>query len=232
MWIIGHRGAAALAPENTLAAFARGVACGADMVECDVHLSADGTLVVIHDDTLNRTTDGRGPVGAATLADLSALDAGGGERLPTLAEVYDAVDVPVQVEIKDPAAAGALAVFLADARRAARSWVIAFDHRLLGEVVARVPGLRTGALCGARPADPVTLCRKVGAAALCPQYAMVDAPLVEACRAAGLMVMPWTVNDATQVRRLADLGVTSVTTDRPDVAAEALGRRTRPDGGA
>jgi len=232
MWIIGHRGASGLAPENTLEAFVRGVAAGADIVECDVHSSRDGVPVVIHDGTLGRTTNGSGPVGALALAELRELDAGAGTRLPTLAEVFEAVEVPVQVEIKDPAAVDAVVAFLAEAGRAERTWVIAFDHRLLVEIGARVPGLRTGALCGTRPADPGATCRGVGAAALCPLHTWVDAALMEACRAAQVAVMPWTVNAPADVLRLRDLGVTSVTTDRPDMAAAALGRTTRRSAGA
>lgn len=224
MWIIGHRGAAGLGPENTAVAFVRGVAAGADAVECDVRCSRDGELVIIHDETLERTTTGHGPVAALSLAELRALDAGGGERLPTLAEVYEAVDVPVQVEIKDPAAVRGVAAFLSEGRRASRTQVIAFEHRLLAEIAAAVPGLRTGALCGARPVDPVALCRQTGAAALCPRHTWVDAALAEGCRAAGLALMPWTVNDAAEACRLADLAVTSITTDRPDMVAAALGR--------
>lgn len=225
MWIIGHRGAAGLAPENTVEAFLRGVAAGADLVECDVHLSLDGVPVVIHDGMLERTTSGSGPVGACTLAQLQSLDAGAGTRIPTLAEVFSAVPVPVQVEIKDPAAVAPVADFLAAEGRAARAFVISFDHRLLREAVDRLPGLRTGALVGTRPADPAALCREVGASALCPLHSLVDAELVAACRAAGLAVMPWTVNAPAEVRRLLGLGVDSVTTDRPDMAASALSRR-------
>ncbi len=224
MWIVGHRGAAGLAPENTLEAFVRGVAAGADVVECDVHLSRDGVPVVIHDGTLGRTTGGSGPVGARTLAELQRLDAGAGQRLPTLAEVFAAIDVPVQVEIKDPAAVGAVAAFLSGMHRAERTWVVAFDLRLLAEIGRQVPGLRTGVLCAARPADAVAACRGVGAAAFCPLHTWVDAALMAACRAAQVAVMPWTVNLPTDVLRLRELGAAAVTTDRPDMAAATLGR--------
>jgi glycerophosphoryl diester phosphodiesterase len=119
--VIAHRGASGTCPENTLAAFRHAQALGADMIELDVQLARDGNVVVIHDWTLDRTTDGSGPVGARSLAELRALDAGawfasafGGERIPTLAEVLAEVRIPVNVELKplgdDGLEAAALAV--------------------------------------------------------------------------------------------------------------------------
>src|SRR6266511_3945699 len=87
MIVVGHRGAAGLEPENTLRAFRRGIELGVDYVECDVHLTRDGHLAVIHDETVDRTTDGHGPVAGFSLEELRRLDAGQGERIPTLEEV-------------------------------------------------------------------------------------------------------------------------------------------------
>src|SRR5579864_6905519 len=87
VWVVGHRGAMGHCPENTLASFERGLELGADWIELDVHLSRDGELIVIHDETLERTTNGHGLVRDHTLADLQALDAGDGQRIPTLNEV-------------------------------------------------------------------------------------------------------------------------------------------------
>src|SRR5207247_1736958 len=108
--IVGHRGAMGYAPENTFASYERAVALGVDAVECDVHLSADGVPVVIHDHTLDRTTDGRGPVRDHTLEQLKRLDAGAwrgaefaGQRLPTLDELlgWCASRVPLPIELKN-----------------------------------------------------------------------------------------------------------------------------------
>src|SRR5512136_697214 len=104
---IAHRGASAAAPQNTLAAFRKAVELGADGVELDVQLSADGAVVVIHDFTVDKTTDGTGRVAAKTLAELKALDAGSrfspqfaGERIPTLAEVFEAIDGKLLVNVE------------------------------------------------------------------------------------------------------------------------------------
>src|SRR5215212_6839941 len=102
MIVVGHRGAAALEPENTLRAFRRGIELGCDYLECDVHLTRDGQLAVIHDETVDRTTDGHGPVSAFTFEELRQLDAGQGERIPSLEEVLETVrgHVRVLVELK------------------------------------------------------------------------------------------------------------------------------------
>lgn len=92
MMIMGHRGAAALEPENTLVSIARAMEIGVDAVEIDVHLSKDGEIVVIHDSTVDRTTNGTGPVRSYTLREMKAFDAGKGETIPTLQEVMDLVD--------------------------------------------------------------------------------------------------------------------------------------------
>src|SRR5437763_13614314 len=89
VWVVGHRGAMGHCPENTLASFARGLELGADWIELDVHLSRDGQLIVIHDETLDRTTNGHGLVKDHSLAELKQLDAGQGQAIPTLAEVLD-----------------------------------------------------------------------------------------------------------------------------------------------
>src|SRR5436190_6736475 len=89
LWVVGHRGAMGYCPENTFASFERGLELGADWIELDVHLSRDGALIVIHDETLDRTTNGHGYVKDHTLAELQQLDAGNGERIPTLPEVLD-----------------------------------------------------------------------------------------------------------------------------------------------
>src|SRR4051794_3095625 len=103
--IVGHRGAAAHAPENTLASFEKARELGVDMVEFDVHLTADRRCVVIHDETVDRTTDGHGLVGSKTLPELRELDAGNGERIPTLEELLAwarDVEMPLSVELKHP----------------------------------------------------------------------------------------------------------------------------------
>ncbi|UFU05261.1 glycerophosphodiester phosphodiesterase [Ruania halotolerans] len=142
MQIYAHRGASAERPENTLAAFARALELGVTGLELDVHLSADGVPVVIHDDTLDRTTSGTGPVGAHTETELARLDAGSGEHVPTLSEVLELVGeaAQVNVEIKDPAAVDAVALVTAQHPRV--RWFASGGHwEALAHLTTLVPGL-------------------------------------------------------------------------------------------
>ncbi|QOR72023.1 hypothetical protein IM660_07215 [Ruania alkalisoli] len=142
MKIYAHRGASAELPENTLAAFSRALELGVEGVELDVHLSADGVPVVIHDDTLDRTTSATGPVGARSEAELARVDAGGGEHVPTLDEVLDLVGsaAVVNVEIKDPTAIDAVATVTAHHPHV--HWFASGGHwQALARLTDLVPGL-------------------------------------------------------------------------------------------
>jgi len=232
--VIAHRGASADAPENTLAAFDLARALGADGVELDVHLSADGEPVVIHDHRLERTTDGRGLVGEQPLAALRRLDAGrwfgeafAGQRIPTLAEALAALaGLRVIVEVKNgpiyyPGIAARVAAVIRDAG-GGRVTVSSFDHPILQAVRRAAPELETAVLFVARPVDPVRLARDAGAAVLHPQWAFVTADLVAGAHAAGLRVEAWTVDEAEQLRHVIATGANGVMTNHPARALEVL----------
>ena len=234
--VVGHRGAMAYAPENTLASFEEALRRGADVIECDVHLTADGVPVVIHDETLDRTTDGRGPVSGATVAELRALDAGSwfgdafaGARIPTLDDVLEWAKprVPVAVELKGiPHPAPGLVERTVDALRrhgmVERAILIAFDHPILARAGVLEPRVARGALYACRPLDAPALARAVGADALLPHWSFVSPHDVAAAHAAGLSLQPWETGDAEIIAALLALGVDGIASNRPDVArAEA-----------
>lgn len=237
--VIGHRGAAGHAPENTLASFAKAVELGADAIECDVQLSADGVPVVIHDATLDRTTNGRGPVAARSAAELRALDAGAwfdarfaGERIPTLAEVLDWARgrTRVVVELKQgPVYDQRLPERVVEVIRAVRAeadtLVIAFDHEAVRRVGAVEPALLTGVLYAARPLDPVALAWSAGATVILPHWHFATADHVAVAHEAGLGIAPWTVDDAATAAQLFALGVDALSSNYPErlVAARAAG---------
>jgi glycerophosphoryl diester phosphodiesterase len=230
-FVWAHRGASARAPENTLVAFRAAEAAGADGIELDVHLSADGVPVVIHDATLERTTSGRGAVGDRSAAQLQQLDAGSrfspafaGERLPTLEEVFVwAGDrLRLNVEIKD-AAAGRAVPELLSRYPAVRALVSSFDHDLLEALRARNRDLPLAFLVDRRfwrgAVARAAACR---AESLHPRQDLVSPALLAACRAAGLAVAPWTVDDPQRALRLRELGCAGLFTNDPGRILRAL----------
>lgn len=218
--VIGHRGASAHYPENTLASFRGAMQAGAPMVELDAQLSRDGAVVVIHDETVDRTTNGRGLVANLSLAELRRLDAGGGERIPLLAEVLE-LPVAVNVEIKDSAAVEAVAQLVAGRENVV---VSSFDLDALDRVRQLAPRLPLAYL--SRQDDwrvVLERAQSAGAYALNPPRQAVTGLLVEEAHRAGLHVMSYTVNDPGEGRRLQSLGVDALFTDDPAAMLAAIG---------
>ena len=249
--IAAHRGGAALWPENGLTAFRNALALGADYLELDTHLTTDGEVVVIHDPTLDRTTTGRGPVSAMTLADLARtrLKARDGtvtaDTVPTLAQVLDALkpstgQLLLEIKVDDSRQPypdiERKALALVDARGLRdRVIVMAFEAPTLRRVRGLDSTIRTALLVSrsrvsrerASAADLVTWARDVAATHLGVEYPVVDAALLTAARDAHLEVAAWTVNEEADIRRLVDLGVAVVISDRPDLALRLVGRAPR-----
>ena len=153
--VTGHRGAAGLEPENTIRSFQRALALGVDQVELDVHLTHDRELVVIHDETLDRTTNGRGPVHAVTLAEIQTLDAGKGERVPTLQEVIDVVKgrAVLQIELKGLGVEEAVVQAVEANQMVDAVVVTSFRHYMVRRMKALNPRVSTGVLFRCLPLD-------------------------------------------------------------------------------
>jgi glycerophosphoryl diester phosphodiesterase len=222
--IMGHRGAPADKPENTLGSFARALAVGVAAVELDVQLTKDGRLAVIHDETLDRTTNGRGPVRDLTLAELKKLDAGQGEPVPSLEEVFDLVQgkADLVVELKQPEAAGALLNFFQERRAFDFATVISFWHPALKALKQAEPRLNTGVLMVGCPVDPVGLARAAGAGALILQYAYVTPELVAAAHNHGLLVYVWNIDDTKTLIPYLAMNLDGIGSNRPGVLIEYL----------
>ncbi|MER7515439.1 glycerophosphodiester phosphodiesterase family protein [Streptomyces sp. NPDC126499] len=214
---IGHRGVMGVAPENTLRSFVLAEQAGMDAVELDLHLSKDGALVVMHDADVDRTTDGSGPVAGKTLAELRELDAGEGERVPVFEEVLEAVRAPVQAEIKDVAAARALAGVINERGLTARVEVLSFHDEALAEISGLVPGVRTALVADHPQSDVVERALAVGAGALVLNIRHLTLDTVERAHAAGLRVIGWVVNTQDDLRLARALGLDGATTDRPEI---------------
>ncbi|HZG50504.1 MAG TPA: glycerophosphodiester phosphodiesterase [Pyrinomonadaceae bacterium] len=244
--VMAHRGGAALWPENTAHAFAQAVALGADVLEMDLHATADGALVVIHDATVDRTTNGAGRVSALTLAELKRLDAGyrwtndggrthpfrnKGMTVPTLREVLDEFPrARLNIDIKQaqPSLVKSFCRMLSETRAAARVTVASFNSQTLAEFRRECPDVSTAAGTDEVFALSADLQAGRGLAAGRARFRVVQVPetiggrawltaeLVAAAQRAGLEVHVWTVNDEAGMRRLVALGVDGIITDYPD----------------
>ncbi len=231
---IGHRGASGRAPENTRAAFDAALALDVDAIELDCQLTADGVPVVIHDDTLERTTSGIGPVSAKTYAEIAAFDAGAwfgpafrGERVPRLDDVLQqlAGRVTLNVEIKSARDVGTIETTLVDLVRVrdALSWVVfsSFTEQALRNVRAASADALIGVLWDRRPVTGVlAVAEELRARCVVPSRRLVTPELIAAAHARDLGVWVWTVNDVAEMRRLVDAGVDALFSDYPERFAE------------
>lgn len=249
--VVAHRGGAALAPENTLAAFENALKIGVDQVECDVHLSKDGELVIMHDPDVSRTTNGTGQIGEMTLAEIKKLnDAakfGDGswpeQKVPTLVEVLDVVKGKAGIQIEIKVAAGnarypgiekKVADALATRNMADQAIVISFDFPTLKDIKAIDPRIKTGALVNAQwmmarmaksPEEIVgEVIQTTGADYFMPTSGSVTEALVKATHAKGMKLGTWTVDATGEMKRLAGWGVDGITSNRPDELKQTLGR--------
>jgi glycerophosphoryl diester phosphodiesterase len=235
---VGHRGAAGHAPENTIVSFETALRQGAEVVELDVRRSRDGELVVIHDATVDRTTDGRGKVAEMTLGELRALDAGarhggafGGTRIPTLRETLEWASgrTELAVEIKgDPhpqdGVVEQVVRLVAEHGMVDRVIVISFYHPALRRVRELEPALATGMLYNGYLADTVAAARAAGADCVRPGWRDWNEALVAAVHAAGLVAGAWTVDDEAAMRQVLAMGIDSITTNYPDRLRRVLAR--------
>jgi glycerophosphoryl diester phosphodiesterase len=246
--VIAHRGASGHAPENTLAAFLLAAEVGADGIELDVHLTADGEVVVMHNDTVDATTDGRGPIRAMTLHELKALDAGrwydaryAGERVPTLAEVFQALGRRLLINVEIKAERGltsprkergqleaGVVRLIEDHAMAQQVLISSFSASTLRRVHRLKPSIPLGFLyaqlprLSSRPLLRLIRAWVVPYHALHPALGWVDAGRATWARRMGLPLNVWTVNAADHMRRMRDLEVGGIITNYPDRLIQVL----------
>lgn len=219
MIITGHRGALGSEPENTLRSFRRAVEQGCDEIELDLRVTADGKLVVIHDATVDRTTNGSGPVDEMSFDELRALDAGQGERVPTWDETVAAVGVRIQAEVKAAAAVPLLVETLqADPALAARTLATSSHADILLAVRQAMASASTGLIFGRTPdvADVLALTKAAQAGTALCGIAGLTVEAVEKIHRDGFDVTAWPVPDAEVFARAVELAVDGITTDHPD----------------
>lgn len=221
--IYAHRGASREFPENTIAAFRRAVELGVPGIELDVHLSADGVPVVLHDETVDRTTSESGPVSSFAASQLAAMDAGGGEGIPTLAEVIDVVEGKVRLNIEVKAADAADAVLALVQQRPGLDWAISsFDWDVLRHARRTQDDAELWPLTIGATDDAIALAQEIGATQLNLLDQAVDADIVRFLLDLGIESWIWTVNDPDRAMTLIAWGVTGICTDDPALMLERL----------
>ena len=249
-----HRGGAGIAPENTLEGFREGLRVGAGVLELDVHTTADGHVVVIHDEIVDRTTQGKGPVRERTLAEIGGLDAGyrftrdgertfpyrgQGIRIPTLAEVYDEfVEVPINVEIKGerPGIEEAVWRIIEKAGAENRTLVVSESTPTIRRF-REVSDSRVATASSSAELISFYLLSRLGLSrSVRPRYQALQGPetyhglrivtpgFIRAAHGQGLRVDVWTIDTEADMRRLLGYGVDGIMTDRPDILAKLLER--------
>ena len=231
---IAHRGASGrgLAPENTLAAFEKALSIGVDMLEIDVRVTGDGQLIVLHDPSLDRTTDREGIVREMILEEIRQADAGDGERVPILREVFDLARhrAPILLEIKSDFIAELVVQAIAEAEFSEQVVVQSFNPQTVERVKRLAPHLPSSLLIGELPTTPsrfrarrlVSQVLEIGANTLSIWHATLTPSLIEEMRKRGIAVWAWTVDEEIAMRDLAMMGVQGLVTNYPDVLNNVL----------
>jgi len=225
---IGHRGASAYAPENTLAAFRKAAELGVDMVELDVHCCRDGTPVIIHDEEISRTTDGRGSVYDYVLHELKEFDAGGGERIPTLDEAVQccrSLGIGLYLEMKDVFCISSVAAAVRADDLFDKCIVSSFRPDWVAELKAQEPRIRASVLFGSVHVDPVALARAARAEYVHPGWEMqavephklLTPEWIARVRGAGLGIIAWHEERPSEIAALRKLGVDGICSNAPDL---------------
>jgi len=234
--VIAHRGASSYAPENTLAAFDLAIEMGAHHIELDVHATADGAVVVIHDDSVDRTTDGSGLVATQSLAALRKLDAGSwfgpkfaGERIPTLDEVLSRyigrAHVHVEIKGRSPNLSKRTADLIREHGMAGQATITSFQSVRLEEIRAHAPELPTGWLVPEASDAVITRARAMGLRQICPDAKTVTPALVHRLHAEGFVVRAWGVATPELMEQVVLAGADGMTVNFPDRLLAYLRRR-------
>ncbi len=222
MLLVGHRGASAYEPENTLRSFRAAVDLGANAVELDIRATKDGKLVVIHDSRVSRTTNGKGKVAKMTLSEIRKLDAGMGERVPTLQEAvaWAKGRANLLVEFKEPGLeAKAVKIF----RGHKNILAISFFQTVLEELNRINPKLETGLLFDSKPRhldEFLSSCQQLGISWVLGKAKFINRKLVDAAHKKGLRVLAWTIDKPKMLAKKIALGLDGVTSNRPEIFSE------------
>lgn len=223
--VVGHRGCGQ-EPENTLRSFKRALELGADGIEIDVRLTKDKKPIVIHDRKVNRTTNGRGFVEEMTLKQIKELDAGKGEKVPTLDEVFDLFKkrkMMILVEIKDSDALDAVLKLVKKYKIKDKVILLSFWHSVLKKAKKKM-NLKTGASLYGKPVDVISLVKRAKSEAINLNHVFVRKKMIEICHRNGIEVYAWTVNKILDIRKMLRWDADVIISDYPERVLKELAR--------
>jgi glycerophosphoryl diester phosphodiesterase len=218
---IGHRGARAYEPENTIRSFRKALEIGVDAVELDVRKTKDNKLVVIHDADVKRTTDGKGLVSELTLTEIKAFSTEKGEKIPTLEEVLDFLDkkVKILIELKEVGVERQVLTAIGERGVKKNVIIVSFIEEALQKVRELDKDVETG-LIYARHKNPLKTALELKANYLLPLYRFTHTANVQKAHENGLKVLVWTINKPEEIAEYAKKGVDGIASDKPDILAK------------
>lgn len=222
--IIGHRGARGLEPENTLRSFQKGIDLGVDYIECDVHMTRDDHIVLMHDHTVDRTTNSKGLVNSFSFDEIRELDAGKGEQVPTLQELLDLArgKVKLHIELKDETATEATVKLVEQNDMADQVFLTSGNTKTLQKVKELNPSIPTEHIFGNPPGDAIERAMSVGAKRISCHINHVTSELVKKAHQNGIEVIAWPPNTLGEAQKAAECDVDLICTDRPDIVTKDL----------
>jgi glycerophosphoryl diester phosphodiesterase len=225
MKVIAHRGARAEEPENTPRSITRAFVCGADAIEIDVRLSKDRKPVVIHDETLERTTNGFGRVSEKTFKQLRTFDAGKGEKIPSLSEVLvltEKIGIELVIDLKEENIEEIVVRELVEAGQEGKVILTSFFHASLLAIKKLLPEIKTGIIISCLPIFPVKLAIDAHADFIFARYPRLNREFVEEALKREIEIYPWTINSVEDLEVVRGFGVSGIVTDNPCAIKHSL----------
>jgi glycerophosphoryl diester phosphodiesterase len=231
--VTGHRGAAAIEPENTLRGIRYALSLELGRIEIDVHLSRDGELIVMHDATVDRTTNGTGKIAELTAAEIKLLDAGKGEPVPTFQEVISVFQESwaqggtsiLQIELKGPGTAAPIVDAIRRNGAEERCVVSSFDAGRVAEAKTLLPQITADFITSKLEPDPVEIAQRISATAVHLRHDLATRELVQRFHDAGLRIIVWNIDEIERMKWAASLGVDGISSNNPQLLCEVLAGR-------
>ena len=222
--IIGHRGARGLEPENTIRSYKKALELDVDYIECDVHLTKDDHIVLMHDHTVDRTTNASGLINDFTFQEIRKLDAGKGEIIPTLQELLDLArgKVKLHIELKDKSATEATVHLVEKNSMEAEVFLTSGDTETLKRVRELNPAIRTEHIFGQPPEDAIDRALSVSAKRTSCHISHLTSEFVQKAHENGIQVIAWPPNTVEEAEKAIEFGVDLICTDRPDIVTRNL----------